>query len=209
LKNDELEHYFANFDANNPEFNKIYKWVYHSLLNGVFKSKGAGWIPYRTGIRKILDRIKSHKNLSFPVNELFDVYSRHPIVFTTNYEANTLSRLDTSFLYYLMYDKSQTMRQNDVDHIHCKSLLEGLGVDSQKINNIINYQLLDYGTNRGEKNGKSLGDWIDKFVDNKPLYLSRHLIPVDPLLWKEENFEKFFDARAALIIQKIKHYENG
>jgi len=50
-----------------------------------------------------------------------------------------------------------------INHIHPRSLLSAAGVDESKINNIVNYQLLDSGTNRGEKNGKELFDWI-KFV---------------------------------------------
>ncbi|MBK6932895.1 MAG: hypothetical protein IPH12_19310 [Saprospirales bacterium] len=207
--NEEIEHYFDNFDSNNPEFTRIYKWVYHSLLNGVFKSKGAGWIPYKTGIKKILENIKKYKNLPFPTQELFEVYFSHQIVFTQEYNIDTLNRLDTSFLYYIMYDRSQTIRQNDIDHIHPKSLLEGKGVEWNKINNVINYQLLDYGTNRGEKNGKALKIWIEKFVENKQLYLNRHLIPENESLWDIENFTDFLTERCRLIVNKISQYENG
>lgn len=206
---DEVEHYFDNFDANNPEFNRIYRWVYHSLLNGVFKSKGAGWIPYKTGIKKILEQIKKYKNMPFPTKELFDVYLSHPIVFTQDYNIDTLNRLDTSFLYYIMYDRNQTIRQNDIDHIHPKSILEARGVEWNKINNAINYQLLDFGTNRGEKNGKPLRTWIENFVENKALYLNRHLIPENEELWDVENFADFLTERCALIVNKINQYEKG
>ena len=209
ISSDELEHYFDNFDANNPEFNRIYRWVYHSLLNGVFKSKGAGWIPYKTGIKKILEKIKNYKNLPFPTQELFDVYLSHPIVFTQDYNIDNLNRLDTSFLYYIMYDRSQTIRQNDIDHIHPKSLLEANGTEWNKINNVINYQLLDFGTNRGEKNGKPLKEWLEKGVENKPLYLNRHLIPESEDFWGIERYDGFLAERCRLIMDKISKYEKG
>ena len=47
---------YANYDANNPDFTNLKRWLYLSLLNGVF-SRGKGWIPYRTGIHKILNVI--------------------------------------------------------------------------------------------------------------------------------------------------------
>ena len=209
ISNDELEHYFDNFDSNHPEFNRIYMWVYHSLLNGVFKSKGAGWIPYKTGIKKILEKIKNYKNLPFPTQDLFDVYLSHPIVFTRDYNIDTLNRLDTSFLYYIMYDRSQTIRQNDIDHIHPKSLLEASGVEWSKINNVVNYQLLDVGTNRGEKNGKPLIEWLEKWVENKPLYLNRHLIPESEELLEIDRYEDFLAERCRLIVSKISKYEQG
>lgn len=41
------------------------------------------------------------------------------------------------------------------------------------------------------------------FADKSPEYLKMHLIPKDPELWKFENFEKFIEARKALILQKF------
>jgi sulfur relay (sulfurtransferase) DsrC/TusE family protein len=127
LDNNEISTFFDNYDAGNSEFPKIKKWLFHSLVNGVFRSRGAGWIPYKTGIRKILEEIKSHKNKEFPVHELFQVYTDHPITFTTLYDTNNLDQLDSSFVYYLMYDQAKTIRANDIDHIMPKSILESLG----------------------------------------------------------------------------------
>jgi uncharacterized protein with ParB-like and HNH nuclease domain len=81
--------FFDNYDSGNSEFPKIKKWLLHSLVNGVFKSKGAGWIPYKTGIRKILEEIRKHKNKDFPFDKLFQVYTNHPITFTIQY--NTIA----------------------------------------------------------------------------------------------------------------------
>ena len=145
----------------------IKSWLFHSLINGVFRSKGAGWIPYKTGIRKILETIKNFKNNSFPINELFQIYSNHPITFSTSYTGDNIDQLDRSFAYYLMYDRSRTTRTNDIDHIMPKNILESKGYDWAKINSLKNYQLLDYATNRGEKNGKAFSEWI-----NNPNYVN-------------------------------------
>ena len=56
--------YFDNYDTRNTDFVAIKKWLFHSLINGVFRSKGAGWIPYKTGVKKILGEIKKHKGQS-------------------------------------------------------------------------------------------------------------------------------------------------
>lgn len=204
--NSELLRVYENYDTNNHDFWKVYKWVYHSLLNGVFKSRGAGWIPYSTGIRKILETVKGHKNQEFPIIEIFSVYRSHPIVFTTDYNKHLLDQLDSTFLYYLIYDRKQTIRQQDIDHIHPKSLLEPLGFGWDKINSIANYQLLDVGTNRGEKNAKQLSYWIENYVADKPFYLNKHGIPVNEELWTESEFDRFLDERSALIFEKIKKY---
>lgn len=208
IDNNAVLSYFDNHDAGNIDFPKIKKWLFHSLINGVFRSKGAGWIPYKTGIRKLLEEIKNHKNLDFPINDLFKVYTNHPITFTTSYDTNNLDQLDSSFVYYLMYDQAKTIRTNDIDHIMPKSILGSLEYDWAKINSIKNFQLIDYGTNRGEKNGKAFSLWINNsaFVTDKLTFVKLHLIPIDETLWVEDKFEDFIEARAKLILKKISRY---
>ncbi|MGC4020958.1 MAG: DUF262 domain-containing protein [Cyclobacteriaceae bacterium] len=204
----ELTKYFDNYDTGNSEYPKIKKWLYNSLINGVFRSKGAGWIPYKTGIKKMLEEIKEHKNRDFPVARLFNVYKDHPITFTEVYESDNLDNLDSSFVYYLMYDQGQTIRIQDIDHIMPKSRLEAKGVAPEKINSIKNFQLIDYGTNRGDKNGKEFALWINDsdYVTDKSAFVKRHLIPPSEELWSEDKFEDFLEARAGLIIAQIANY---
>lgn len=211
IDNNALMNYFNNYETGNADFPLMKRWLYHSLINGVFRSKGAGWIPYKTGIKKMLEKIKTHKNKLFPVTELFQVYTTHPITFTTTYTSGNLDQLDNSFIYYLMYDREGTTRTNDVDHIMPKKILEAKGVDWDKINSIKNFQLLDSGTNRGAKNGKPFKEWVDNpgYVKDKAAYLSRHLIPTDETLWTEDKFDDFIEARAALILEKLGHFVNS
>lgn len=183
-------------------------WLYHSLLNGVFRSRGAGWVSYKTGIRKLLSVIKDFKNEEFPVKDLFDVYIQHPLNFELNYSKESLNNLDSSFVYYLIYDRKESLRINDVDHIMPKFILQSYNYSWDKINSISNYQLLDYSTNRGNKNSSSFNDWINNKdnVKDKEQYVKIHLIPDDESLWLEKEFEKFIDKRAELIIEKISSY---
>lgn len=208
IDNNALMNYFNNYETGNADFPLMKRWLYHSLINGVFRSKGAGWIPYKTGIKKILEKIKPHKNKPFPVSELFEVYTTHPITFTTTYTSGNLDQLDNSFIYYLMYDRARTTRTNDIDHIMPKNILEAKEVDWGKINSIKNFQLLDFGTNRGDKNGKPFKEWVDNpgYVKDKPAYVTLHLIPTDETLWTEDKFDDFIEVRAALILGKLGHY---
>ena len=162
-------------------------------------------MPYKTGIRKILEKIKSHKNLDFPMNDLFSVYLDYPITFVTKYDATILDKLDASFIYYLMYDQAKTIRVNDVDHIMPKSILGRLNFDSLKINSIKNFQLIDYKTNRGAKNDSAFALWINNpvYVEDKNAFIKLHLIPSDEALWSEDKFEEFIEKRAELILKKL------
>ena len=208
IDNNSISSFFDNYDAGNSDFPKIKRWLFHSLINGVFRSKGVGWIPYKTGIKKILGEIKNYKDAEFPIDKLFQVYINYPIVFTTQYDTNNIDRLDSSFVYYLMYDQAKTIRANDIDHIMPKSILEGLNYGWEKINSIKNFQLIDYGTNRGEKNGKSFSVWINNpaYVTDKQAFVKLHLIPTDEAVWTEDKFELFIEERAKLILMKLEKY---
>ena len=139
---------------------------------------------------------------------MFKVYISNQITFTTTYTRDNLDQLDSSFVYYLMYDRARTTRTNDVDHIMPKSILETKGYDWEKINSIKNFQLLDYGTNRGTKNGSAFSEWVNNpdYVKDKASYIVIHLIPTDETFWEEDRFEKFIEARALLILDKLTKY---
>ncbi|MDD5456763.1 MAG: DUF262 domain-containing protein [Candidatus Margulisbacteria bacterium] len=203
IQDKEVVNYFDDYDANNSEFPKMKKWLYYSLLNGVFRSKGAGWIPYKTGIRKILEEIKKAKNTVFPIKALFQIYYDHGISFTEEFDISKLELFETQFMYYLIYDKKQTVRIQDIDHIMPKSILESMNYNWDKINSICNFQLLDSGTNRGLKNGKPFKEWIDNYIADKPAYISKHLIPSDKNLWTENKYDLFIETRAKMILAKI------
>ena len=202
---EEICSYFDNYDTANQDFLLIKKWIYHSLLNGVFRSRGAGWVSYKTGVRKLLDEIKNHRDKLFPTEELFNVYIQHPINFQQSYDMDILGALDSTFVFYLIYDCEMTNRINDIDHIMPKSILQNYDYEWGKINGIANYQLLDYSTNRGNKNSSSFVDWLcnEENVKDKNAYLKRHLIPKDETLWREDKFKEFIEERSKLIVEKI------
>lgn len=89
-----------------------------------------------------------------------------------------------------------------------KTILESKGYNYSDINCVKNYQLLDYGTNRGEKNGKPFTEWVNNpnYVKDKNLYLKTHLIPENENLWSEDDFLNFKDERAKLVVSKIKQF---
>ena len=210
ISDDAISEYWNDYETSNVDFKPMQKWIYKSLLNGVFRSKGAGWIPYKTGIRKILSEAKKYKNKIFPCDELLKVYIDHPIVYTEDFSADTIDKLDSQFLFYLMYDRKRAIRINDIDHIMPKNILESKGYDYNDINSIKNFQLLDYGTNRGEKNGKAFSLWVNnpEYVKDKKLYIETHLIPNNESLWNEDKFLEFKEERAKLIVGKINSYLN-
>lgn len=200
----QIREYFKNAEINNSNYIEIYNWIYISMLNKVFRRKGAGWTAYSTGIRKILNVVKKHKNLFFPKAELFEMYKSHPLEFSEEINTDNINKFDFSFLMYVLYEKPKSFRVNDIDHIHPKSLLVNKEIEWRKINNFGNFQLLDYSTNRGNKNDKELKEWINEVVDNKVDYLTMHLIPDDEKLWITDNYLDFLEKRCEMIVEKLR-----
>lgn len=202
-----LENYFDNFDTNNFEYKLIYKWIYLSLLNRIFRRRGAGWTAYSTGIRKILEIIKNTKNKSFPIDSIFQMYLEHPLDFNSVISSDKIEKYDFDFLMYVIYNKPNTFRNNDIDHIFPQDLLEKDQMEWEKINSTANFQLLDSTTNRGNKSNKDFEEWVNS-LPNKTQYLDIHLIPKDEQIWKRNKFEEFLEERAKLIVGKLESYLN-
>ena len=199
VSTENIKDYFCDVEKN-IDYKLIYKWVYLSLLQKIFRRRGAGWIAYKTGIRKILEVMKKYKDKPFPTEEIFKVYINHPLRFKEGISEDRLDDYDFDFLMYIIYGKK--FRKDDIDHIHPYSILETKGYDPDKINTVVNYQLLDYSINRGDKNNKELKDWINS-LSNKDYYLKKHLIPNNSELWISDNYENFLDERKKLIVRKL------
>jgi Protein of unknown function DUF262 len=193
------------FDVKNRDFRAIYRWLVFSILSNVFRSRGAGWIPYKTGLRKISAKLRDFKGKVFPYQELFDLYLAHPLRFFSDQPTETtLESFDKQFLFYLLYNGTRVVRQQDVDHVHPQHLLLKRQVPFTQINSFQNLQLLDSGTNRNVKNGLELGDWIEKHVEEPTGYIARHLIPANKELWRSKNFDAFCEQRQRMMIEKLR-----
>jgi len=198
LSVNDVKEYFRDIEKN-EDYKLIYRWIFLSLLQKIFRRRGAGWIAYKTGVRKILEVLKDYKNKKFPVDKLFEVYVNHPLNFKPEIDENKLDDYDFDFLMFSIYNKK--FRKEDIDHIHPFSILKSR-FDVDEINTVVNYQLLDYSINRGDKNDKELKNWVNT-ITNKADYLKRHLIPNREELWDSVNYKDFLNARKKLIKDKL------
>lgn len=192
---------FDNFDTNDTNIIPLVKWLKISLLNRVF-STGCGWIPYRTGIRNIHSVMAVNKGKPFPYNQIINVYRNHPIHnFSSVIDKNSILYFDTEYMLFMLYGDSKKTRSEDIDHIHPKSILKMLDIDEEKINSIVNYQLIESGTNRNIKRNKELYLWIENDVNpnNRKNYILRNFIPNNETMWYSENFGAFYNARSEII----------
>ena len=150
----------------------------------------------------------NHKAKPFPIEEILAIYVNHPLSnFSTEYTAERLDTLSRSFVFYLMYcNGGIAKRANDIDHVMPRSILDQKQKQPQMINSVVNYQLLDISTNRGEKNDTPLRKWINEKISNRETYLKEHFIPTDESLWDEDRFEDFYAARAKLLSDHINFF---
>lgn len=207
ISDEKVEGYFSNAETRNPDFIPIRKWLVMSLLNKTFK-RGNGWDPNKTGRRKIFEVLRDHKDKSFPIDQIYDRYEEHPIDFTRAIKQDweSLNWYERNFVIYLIYRKPVSFRQNDIDHIHPKSILRQKGYEWDRINLLGNFQYLFYSDNRS-KQDTELEDWFsdvfkcDKVKLNE--FLKLHSIPDDSELWNTDRYEEFLEARRKIIYQKL------
>lgn len=206
VKTEDIPNIFDNYDTNDTNIMLIIKWLRISLLNKVF-STGCGWIPYKTGIRKIHSVMQINKGKNFPYSQLMNVYRSHPIHnFSQEITPESILYFDNEYMLFMLYGGSPKTRSEDIDHIHPKSILARLNISEDKINSIANYQLIESGTNRNVKKAKELYLWIENDInpDNRRNYILRNFMPQNPDFWHSRNFEQFYRER----IMIVEHYLN-
>ena len=88
-----LANYFDNAVTGNPDFSSLKRWFYLSILNGVFKGRGSGWVAEKTGLNKIWAVLKNHKDEHFPVETIFKMYSEYGLRFSQDLALHAFSRM--------------------------------------------------------------------------------------------------------------------
>lgn len=185
-----------------PDYVNMRRWLNLVLLNEVYSSgRRVRWKANRTGVRKTLVCLKPYQNVGFPCEALFDVYNDHGLEFYDEVTVENVNRLNRNFIFYLIYKKKDKIRQQDLDHIQPKSLLEGR-YTWDKINHMANFAKMSSDVNRGIKSNRPLNEWINS-LPAPDEYRGTHLIPDQSELWTVERFDDFLKARACRIVEKI------
>ena len=140
---------------------------------------------------------------------LYNVYRNHSLNKfddKVNEAWEWLNWYERSLVVYLIYGKPTNFRQNDIDHIHPKSILEKKGVEWNKINILGNFQYLYYSDNRS-KQDVEFGVWLNSLfgqdIEKLNEYLNIHCIPNDSSLWCTDRFDDFIESRRVMIYNKL------
>ena len=81
-----------------------------------------------------------------------------------------------------------------IHHIFPKSLLYRHEYGRHEVNALANFTFLTQETNLKVSN-RDPGEYIQEFVARNPDAIESHWIPMDPGLWKIENYRQFLEAR--------------
>jgi hypothetical protein len=86
----------------------------------------------------------------------------------------------------------------EVHHIFPKALLYEYGYSKKQVNAIANFTFLTQETNL-EVSKRNPAEYIPEYEERNPGSIASHWIPMDPNLWKPENYMAFLDERRRLL----------
>ena len=86
----------------------------------------------------------------------------------------------------------------ELHHIFPKSLLYDHGYERHEVNALANFTFLTQETNLKVSN-RDPAVYLREFMDRQPHAIETHWIPMDPELWRMENYREFLEARRELL----------
>lgn len=98
-----------------------------------------------------------------------------------------------------------TLNRLELHHIFPKSLLYKCGYERREVNALANFTFLTQDTNLKVSNTDP-AKYIREFVDKNPRSIESHWIPMDPDLWRIENYRDFLKARRELLAEAANQF---
>ena len=93
-------------------------------------------------------------------------------------------------------------------HVFPKSVLRDYGYDKNQVNALGNFTFLTQATNLQISNNLPV-DYFPPIIRNQPGVLESHWIPMDPDLWKLENYPDFLGERRRLLAIAANDFLDG
>jgi hypothetical protein len=100
------------------------------------------------------------------------------------------------------------MNQLELHHIFPKSLLYKFGYQRAEVNALANFTFLTKETNLKVSNRRP-DEYLPEYAASQPGVLESHWIPMDPELWKLENFPQFLAERRRLLAAATNAFLNS
>ena len=98
-----------------------------------------------------------------------------------------------------------SLNRLELHHIFPKSRLYEHGYERHEVNALANFTFLTQETNLKVSN-RDPAVYIREFVEKRPNSIESHWIPMDPDLWRIENYRAFLEARRVLLAQAANQF---
>lgn len=197
------------------QLNRMLKWFYYSQIRTRYVSQLPQKLDFDLRIVKESERpfeqllavIEEEKRLEITPDEFVGRSVSHPLFGLVKWYLK--SQGATCFTTGLGLHKNMGEKyQLENDHIFPSAILKKHGYGRE---NRLKYALAQELTNRAlltqlanrKKSSKLAFDYLDEINDKSPGALEKQLIPVEPELWKIENYEEFLAARRKLFAEKL------
>jgi Protein of unknown function DUF262 len=93
----------------------------------------------------------------------------------------------------------------ELHHIFPKDILYKAGYDKADVNTLANFTFLTKATNL-EVTNRDPAEYIPAYEERHPGVLASHWIPMDPALWRIENYSDFLAARRELLAEAANRF---
>ena len=100
------------------------------------------------------------------------------------------------------------MSSLEMHHIFPKSLLQRAGVKKRDANALANFTFLTRDTNLLVTD-RDPSEYLAEYVKKNPQAIESHWIPMDPNLWKVENYAEFLQTRRELLAKAANEFLNS
>lgn len=101
-----------------------------------------------------------------------------------------------------------SLNRLELHHIFPKSLLYERKFERHEVNALANFTFLTQDTNLKVSN-RDPAEYIREFVNKHPRSIESHWIPMDPDLWRIENYRDFLEARRKLLAEATNQFLSG
>ena len=194
--------------SGSEEWDKLLYWYVHSFLLGRYAgstesvlARDLKCISDGLGIEGLLNLLKLSRGSLTIRPEDFWGWSTgarfYPLLYLLTRTSHSRDWSSNIELSNNLLGKNSTL---DVHHIFPKDLLYKAGKSKSIVNSLANYAFLTKDTNL-EISNRYPEEYLPKYNSKCPGVLETHWLPMNPELWKIDNYEKFLEKRRILLAE--------
>lgn len=196
------------------ERDRLLYWYIHAMLWGRFSGSTETVLNQDLeaikdidgGLDRLLDGMRRQRGDLFVYPNDFSGWSRgarfYPLLYMLT-RVHHAEDWDTGI--ELSNHMLGSLSRLELHHIFPKSLLYEHGYERFEVNALANFTFLTRDTNLKVSN-RNPAEYIRELVEKSPRMVESHWIPMEPELWKIENYRGFLEARRELLAEAANQF---